>query len=151
VLDAAGDLVAGIADTSVLSDPDTLWEMTQEVSDCLYPGLEPDSEPDDWTIDEFHDHEVNYEVPAVLVLDGNIGADAFKDIIDDSTEGSTAVLFEPTSVQKSALPVELGVLRHITIITPNLEVRVTYHIQHATGTLDAQRLATVVPLLLALQ
>jgi hypothetical protein len=124
VLDAAGDLVAGIADTSVLSDSDTLWKLTHEVSDCLYPGPEPDSEPDEWSIEEFYTPEVNYEVPAVLVLDGNIGAKAFSSAVQDAVDASTAVLFEPTSVQKALLPVEQGVLRHITIITPNLEVSI---------------------------
>jgi hypothetical protein len=122
-VDAAGDIVAGIADTSALSDPAAGSELIEAFYNTQFVS-ESDNGQDD---SEF----------SVLVVDGNTTAEVFDRVLQHAVQGCTAVLFEPTSVQKSVLPIELDVLHHITIITPNLEVSAcTLHVQHKTAHTD---------------
>ena len=97
VIDAAGDLIAGVADTSLLSNTSTAMRLSEASASAAAAA-------------------------AVAVMDGNVPNGVFTAVCYACSANQTPLLFEPTSCEKALLPVKLQLLHQIAVITPNIEV-----------------------------
>lgn len=91
--DNTGDLVAAIADMDILSTTinDQLMQLyCRQIASA-----------------------------SIVFLDGNVSASAIRSACEIASRHRTPVFFEPTSIEKSLLPIHAGVLHHITFIKPN--------------------------------
>ncbi|CAM9939340.1 unnamed protein product, partial [Phaeothamnion confervicola] len=93
-LDGAGELHAAVADTRVMQR--------------LGPPL-------------LRRHAAAVASAAVVASDGNLSADGFAALGLMCAEAGARLIFEPTSVAKSVLPIAAGALSMITLTTPNFD------------------------------
>ncbi|KAF0852180.1 mitochondrial pseudouridine-5'-phosphate glycosidase (pseudoU degradation) [Andalucia godoyi] len=99
VTSSAGDSFLAVADTAILKDSFSARNMKDVVGPLMRP---------------------NPRLPILAVFDANIPLDGFSVLVTETAAQKIPIFFEPTSIVKASMPIEMGLLKYIAYAKPCL-------------------------------